>query len=449
METKICEYCGKEYIARQFNQKYCSKQCCKKAEYKKEIAKKIKLQPIKCEVCGKEFTPKTKAQVICGSESCKKIKAQERSRKFKEREKEKKNNIKQNIVYQKCIICGEDFIPKNPLQKVCDKEECKLERNYRYRKGVLKDYFDKNADKYSFKKINQTKICPVCKNEFVTTSWNQIYCSRKCREEVCKSLNPNSLMYEKECIICGKKFYPNSSSKLTCSDKCSKELSKIRANKRKENKHKVEYDIIKCQYCGEYFKPKTHNQKFCNKEHQELYYKEHNIYSIMGKEWYIKNRDKVREQHKIYYLNNKEKTLIRGYKNRARRKSDPDYVLKNRIRNQVRDHLKRSNIKKSFHTFELLGYTVEDLRNRLESLFEQNSKSDKETMSWENMGTLWHIDHIKPCASFTFINEDGSINEAQIKECWSLDNLQPLYGEDNVSKSSWYDGVFYKNGKPI
>ena len=65
------------------------------------------------------------------------------------------------------------------------------------------------------------------------------------------------------------------------------------------------------------------------------------------------------------------------------------------------------------------------------------------------MGTTWHIDHIKVCASFNFVNEDGSVNQEAIKECWKLDNLQPLYAEDNMSKSSWYNGKFYQKGAPI
>ena len=87
-------------------------------------------------------------------------------------------------------------------------------------------------------------------------------------------------------------------------------------------------------------------------------------------------------RHKEYYRNNKAKVIERGRKNRAlRRAIDPDYVLKHRIRSQIRDHLKRNLLTKNFHTFELLGYTADDLRQHLESQFETNSKPDKEKMS--------------------------------------------------------------------
>jgi hypothetical protein len=48
-------------------------------------------------------------------------------------------------------------------------------------------------------------------------------------------------------------------------------------------------------------------------------------------------------------------------------------------------------------------------------------------MTWENHGK-WHIDHIKPCASF-----DLSIPEQQ-KLCFNFSNLQPLWQRDNLCK---------------
>lgn len=52
-------------------------------------------------------------------------------------------------------------------------------------------------------------------------------------------------------------------------------------------------------------------------------------------------------------------------------------------------------------------------------------------MSWENYGK-WHVDHIQPITSFKF--EDT--NDDDFKKCWCLNNLQPLWGYDNISKSN-------------
>ena len=206
----------------------------------------------------------------------------------------------------------------------------------------------------------------------------------------------------------------------------------------------------KCEYCGKEFQPRQFNQKYCCKEHQEKYYKETNYTSTKGKIYYQNNKDIIKKKHSEYYFANKDKVLERGRKNRSiRQANDPDFVLKKRIREQIRDHLKRNFKNKNFHTFELLGYIIEDLHSRLESLFERNSLPDKEKLSWENMGKVWHIDHIKPCASFTFVDNEGRVNKDAIKECWALENLQPMYSEDNVSKSSWFDGKLYRKGEVV
>ena len=52
-------------------------------------------------------------------------------------------------------------------------------------------------------------------------------------------------------------------------------------------------------------------------------------------------------------------------------------------------------------------------------------------MGWDNYGE-WHVDHIRPIASFNF----ESVDCAEFKECWSLDNLQPLWAFDNLSKGT-------------
>jgi hypothetical protein len=78
---------------------------------------------------------------------------------------------------------------------------------------------------------------------------------------------------------------------------------------------------------------------------------------------------------------------------------------------------------KAESSMNLLGCTAEHLKKHLEAKF-------KDDMSWENYGIKgWHIDHIKPCASFNF-----NIIEEQ-KECFHYTNLQPLWWDENLAKS--------------
>jgi hypothetical protein len=70
----------------------------------------------------------------------------------------------------------------------------------------------------------------------------------------------------------------------------------------------------------------------------------------------------------------------------------------------------------------MLGYSADDLKNRIESLF-------VEGMCWDNYGE-WHIDHKKPVSLFDKNTDVSIIN--------SLDNLQPLWAKENLSKGNKY-----------
>jgi len=51
-----------------------------------------------------------------------------------------------------------------------------------------------------------------------------------------------------------------------------------------------------------------------------------------------------------------------------------------------------------------------------------------EGMTWNNYGTVWHIDHIVPLRMFDVTNED------ELKICWHYKNLMPLLRRDGQNK---------------
>jgi len=79
------------------------------------------------------------------------------------------------------------------------------------------------------------------------------------------------------------------------------------------------------------------------------------------------------------------------------------------------------------HWETIVGYTLNDLKNHLEKQF-------KSRMTWKNYGRYWHIDHRIPVTKFNF----DSYNDIGFKECWALDNLQPLTARKNISKGNRY-----------
>jgi len=96
--------------------------------------------------------------------------------------------------------------------------------------------------------------------------------------------------------------------------------------------------------------------------------------------------------------------------------------------NSINQALRARGNKKSSVSAKLLGCTIQELREHIESKF-------KKGMTWQNKGKYgWHIDHIRPCASF-----DLSKPEEQAK-CFHWTNLQPLWWHENIRKSDSWDG---------
>ena len=101
--------------------------------------------------------------------------------------------------------------------------------------------------------------------------------------------------------------------------------------------------------------------------------------------------------------------------------------VKNRIRMNLGTRLYLAVEKKHGNTMELTGCSKDDLYAHLESKF-------TDEMTWENYGK-WHIDHIKPCASFDLTK----VEEQQ--KCFHWTNLQPLWAIDNMRKGAKYASV--------
>ena len=123
---------------------------------------------------------------------------------------------------------------------------------------------------------------------------------------------------------------------------------------------------------------------------------------------------------------NRENLEIQRKKQREQARKRRSNV-KNRIRLNLGTRLYLAVEKKHGNTMELTGCSKEDLYTHLESKF-------TEGMNWENYGK-WHIDHIKPCASFDLTKEEEQ------KKCFHWTNLQPLWAIDNMRKGANYVSV--------
>lgn len=73
-----------------------------------------------------------------------------------------------------------------------------------------------------------------------------------------------------------------------------------------------------------------------------------------------------------------------------------------------------------------LGMSIPDFKHYLSSKF-------KDGMTWDNYGE-WHLDHIRPLASFDLSDPE------QAKAACHYSNMQPLWAKENHSKNSYWNG---------
>ena len=98
-------------------------------------------------------------------------------------------------------------------------------------------------------------------------------------------------------------------------------------------------------------------------------------------------------------------------------------IQKGIYRALTRKGKKRTAKRKRKNWEHFVGYTEEDIKQYLENLFQDG-------MTWDNYGE-WHVDHIIPKFYFRY----KSVKDNLFKSCWSLQNLQPLWGSENVQKN--------------
>ena len=156
-------------------------------------------------------------------------------------------------------------------------------------------------------------------------------------------------------------------------------------------------------------------------------------------QYYLSHREKLIDRHKISSRKHHEKmkqndpegfrAYMRKYKikwDRKRRK-DPVFCIGENMRGNMHHALKAKKDGRKWE--DLVGYTLEDLTKHITSLLGEN-------MTWENYGSVWHVDHIVPKSWFKYENTD----DANFKACWALTNLQPKLKKDNIRKGNRFCG---------
>lgn len=138
-------------------------------------------------------------------------------------------------------------------------------------------------------------------------------------------------------------------------------------------------------------------------------------------DYYARNGERIREQTRSYYQENRDKVHARRRKYVSQRyKEDIQYRLSMQLRRRFSSAVQGKT--KGGSAVRDLGCTIVELKAHLESKFWPG-------MTWDNYGLKgWHIDHIIPLSSFNLEDPD------QVKKACHYTNLQPLWAEDNLKK---------------
>jgi hypothetical protein len=162
--------------------------------------------------------------------------------------------------------------------------------------------------------------------------------------------------------------------------------------------------------------------------YQREYHKKYNrdnkeSISAHKRRYYRANKERILDQQKAYREANRDHCAVvrKSYESR-RYAEDINFRLLVNIRRRFKLLLTNKHGRK---TMDFFDYDMDELRAHMEAQF-------VEDMSWDNYGE-WHIDHIKPCVLFDHQDPE------QVRKCWALSNLQPLWAEDNLKKGARHD----------
>lgn len=241
-------------------------------------------------------------------------------------------------------------------------KECRRRPEYQ------KEWREKHP--YYRRKGEYLKMCPECRRNFMTHNPNQSYCSESCRLD-----------------------YTKPGRKLT------RYLKSLTPEERKK--------IYQERYINKYGKEHINERR---KEYRKLYRETH-------RNEYNKRRAEYRKRYK-------EKNGIGNvyYYKKKRLDTDVSFRFVENLRKKL--YLTLRGYGKYNSTLELLGCSVDEARQYIESQFTKN-------MTWDNWGIHgWHIDHVIPISYFNLEDPD------QQRQCFHYTNLRPLWGKENIRKSN-------------
>ena len=305
------------------------------------------------------------------------------------------------------------------------------------------------------------RICPECKESFLPKRIDSVLCSPECRvakqQREAREANAAKLKTIK-CVVCKKPFKQKRSNQECCSQECNHKKQKDKQSQARREELNNEKRICKNRTCKKVFTPNRGNQVYCSKACADTAgkrdYKERDPELTRQREndrlrRKYRDDEEYRESRKAksntnYHALSPAEKIERNRKNRAskdpekgreyhreyqktRSAEDLNFKLINNLRNRTKAAIRDGKGVKNQKTEALIGCTLEEARDHIQSQFEDG-------MDWDNWSKDgWHLDHIRPCSSFDLTDEQQQF------VCFNYRNLMPL-GE-NMSKNDQYEPV--------
>jgi len=195
----------------------------------------------------------------------------------------------------------------------------------------------------------------------------------------------------------------------------------------------------KCSKCGLMKDEFPHKKSYCRQCGNEMCrdYKRRNREKIAeyNKKYKEEHKDEISVYNHNYNLDNRKAIQERVTRTaKERRKTDDNYNIA-----RIYRHRLNKDVKLTFKIDEKRCNKIYSCKPSLiiawfEYLFNKE-------MYWKNHGSLWHIDHIKPCCSYNLVNEE------ELKACFHWSNLRPLLVLENQKKTNKIDEELIKEYK--
>jgi len=223
-------------------------------------------------------------------------------------------------------------------------------------------------------------------------------------------------METKICNKCGKEkllsdFHKDKNYKGGHKSTC-KECIKIKSRERYVKKRDILAEKSKIYYINNIDKRKEYGKKWRIKNDAIIKQKK--------RYYYENNKEKRKKKQKEWKINNRQKRIETDKKYRKKRLEE-DYLfkLKERTRYILYISFKNKKYSKKSKSQEILGCSWDFFKSYIEAQFD-------ESMSWDNYGSYWHIDHIIPMKEAN--------TEEDVMRLNYYTNLRPLEGIENIVK---------------